>query len=108
MKIKREGISYELTDDEVYKAYREYVIKMHAIDVISFIINHLKIKDIHKQMEEKHFYEMANLFYDEKLNEVTHIYAMALAVIPYLKEHGIECEYEPDDFICSDEMLNCI
>lgn len=108
MKIKRAGISYELTNDEVYKAYREYVTQMHAIDVMSFIIKHLGIKEIHKQLASEHFYNMANLFYDEKLNEVTNIYAMALAVIPYLKEHGVECDYEPDDFIDSDVELNCI
>ena len=108
MKINRGGIDYELTQQETYQAHVEYVTQMYAIDVMSFIINHLKIKDIHKQIEPIHFYKMAQLFYDEKLNEYTNIYAMAKAVIPYLKRIGVECEYETDDFIDSDVELNCI
>ena len=108
MKINRNGIEHELTQNELYQAHREYTTNMHAIDVMQFIINHLKIKDIHKMIAEEHFYKMANLFYDEKLNEITNVYAMARATIPYLKRIGIECEYEPDDFFNSDIELNCI
>lgn len=108
MKINRNGIDYELTQNELYQAHREHVTKMHAIDVMQFIINHLGIKEIHKMIADEHFYKMAQLFYDEKLNEVTNIYAMARATIPYLKRIGVECKYEPDDFIDPDVDLNCI
>lgn len=98
MKINREGINYELTKNEVYQAHVEYVIDMYAIDVMQFIINNLGIKEIHKMIAEEHFYKMANLLYDEKLNESSNNCAIAKIVIPYLHKLGINSEYKVDDF----------
>lgn len=98
----------ELSESELYKAHREYCISNYVYDVECFIKDHLKIDAKKVIITDEMKLDMAKIFMDEKQNEITNIYAMALAVIPYLEEHGISCKYEADDFICSDIQLNCI
>lgn len=112
MKIEREifgqKVFIELSENELYKAHREYCVSNYVYDVECFIKDHLKINEKRVKISDKMKLDMAVLFMDEKQNEITNIYAMALAVIPYLEEHGIHCKYEADDFICSDIELNCV
>ena len=110
MEIKRtfcnQPVYIHLTYDEICEAHKEYCINSYVADVRIFIDTHLNIKDVIKRSELK---EMAKLFYFERLNEYTDVYAMARAVIPYLKEKlGIDCKYTVDYFIDSDAELNCI
>ena len=109
MEIKRsfcnQPVYIHLTYDEICEAHKEYCINSYVADVNLFIRMHLGVKDI---IGRTHLKEMATLFYDEKLNEYTNVYAMAKAVIPYLENLGINCNHTPNDFIDSDIELNCI
>ena len=109
MKIKRELcgqiVEIELTDTELYQAYRKYCVNSYMFDVKDFIRTYLKNNE---NIKTAYVREMAELFFDEKNNELTDIYAMARVVIPYLKCIGISCNYTVEDFFDSDAELNCI
>ena len=109
MKIKRELcgqiVDIELTDMELYQAHRDYCINAYMVDVKDFIRTYLKITE---SIKASYLREMAELFFDERNNELTDIYAMACVVIPYLNDIGIDCTYTTEDFFDSDAELNCI
>ena len=109
MEIKRyfcnQPVLIELTDDEIRKAHEEYCINYYVCDVELFIKVDL---NIYEDISRYHLKEMAALFYDEKF-DYPNIYAMARAVIPYLKKIlGIDCDYTVEDFIDADLDLECI
>lgn len=109
MNIRREFcgqvVEIESTDIELYSAHREYCINTYMIDVKDFIKTYLRINE---NIKTAYVREMAELFFDEKNNELTDIYAMARVVIPYLECIGITCNYTVEDFFDSDAELNCI
>lgn len=108
MNINREyngkTFTTELTQDELYKAHREYVCEAYVEDVKTF----LDIVEVpEEKLEAKHLKGLAKLFYDIKLGgEYTDDYAMARAVIPFLRDMKIKCSYQISDFD-STSYLNC-
>lgn len=103
---KKVGIT--LTSDELYKAHREYMVEQYEGDVTAFIEEHLKIsvevlrKDY--SITAKDLRNIAELFYDKSLNEISKSYALANAVISYLKDKGVEMLPDVKEFEDSDDM----
>lgn len=95
----------ELTQSELYLAYEEYVCKAYVEDVKCFLsILGLIVEDFtYEQLSI-----MAKLFYSIKMEcEYTDDYAMAKAILPFLKEIGISCIYRISDFEDT-SYLKCI
>lgn len=104
-------IKITLTEDELYKAHRQYLSKAYCTDVINFIEKHLNIteevlRDAYNIVDED-IIDMAESFYQEQLEEQTKIYAMAKSVIPYLEERGVVFEGCLSDFQSCEDDMNC-
>ncbi len=106
MEITREmqglKITIQLTEEELYKAHREYSINIFVEDVKDFIEKHLHIKEgflrTNYGFDNEDFHEMATLYYNEKLNEQTESYSLAKVIIPYLEDRGVDFEETIEDF----------
>jgi len=82
-------VTIELTEDELYKAHREFVVDSKKSVIRSFIEDRLDVdlKDCNLSVEDIN--ALAEVVYEEEVKGFTEIYAIAKTIVPELKARGV-------------------